>query len=325
MQKLVLETLQNQNKIDDGYIFAVQNNFDYQELVGILKSLEANLVVVAGDKFVHNILRLTDEGQDILKNGSPEFRLYTLVPPEGTTRDVLQKEHGELYNKGFKYIVNKAIKMEKNGNITRIVDFFEDRTASVVRFVAQKGEILPEDSDEYVKRRKLVAISNVRSYSILKGPQFRVNFTKPETELTSQMIIDGSWKEKVFKPYNFDSLGVPNQAGFLHPMMKVREEYRQIFIELGFQEMPSDQYVESSFWNFDSLFQPQQHPARDAHDTFFLSSPSTTLELPDDYVDIVKRTHENGGECGSIGWRYNWSIEEAKKKYFAYSHNRNIC
>ena len=27
----------------------------------------------------------------------------------------------------------------------------------------------------------------------------------------------------------------------------------------------------SSFWNFDALFQPQQHPARDAHDTFFLS------------------------------------------------------
>lgn len=25
-----------------------------------------------------------------------------------------------------------------------------------------------------------------------------------------------------------------------------------------------------SFWNFDALFQPQQHPARDAHDTFFL-------------------------------------------------------
>jgi phenylalanyl-tRNA synthetase alpha chain len=34
--------------------------------------------------------------------------------------------------------------------------------------------------------------------------------------------------------------------------------------------MPTNKYVESSFWNFDALFQPQQHPARDAHDTFFL-------------------------------------------------------
>ena len=41
--------------------------------------------------------------------------------------------------------------------------------------------------------------------------------------------------------------------------------------------MPTNNYVESSFWNFDALFQPQQHPARDAHDTFFLSGRVTSL------------------------------------------------
>jgi phenylalanyl-tRNA synthetase alpha chain len=35
--------------------------------------------------------------------------------------------------------------------------------------------------------------------------------------------------------------------------------------------MPTNNYIESCFWNFDALFQPQQHPARDAHDTFFVS------------------------------------------------------
>lgn len=40
---------------------------------------------------------------------------------------------------------------------------------------------------------------------------------------------------------------------------------------MGFEEMPTNSYVENSFWNFDALFQPQQHPARDAHDTFFLT------------------------------------------------------
>jgi len=38
-----------------------------------------------------------------------------------------------------------------------------------------------------------------------------------------------------------------------------------------FAEMPTNNYIENSFWNFDALFQPQQHPARDAHDTFFIS------------------------------------------------------
>jgi phenylalanyl-tRNA synthetase alpha chain len=52
--------------------------------------------------------------------------------------------------------------------------------------------------------------------------------------------------------------------------LQVRAEFRAIFLEMGFSEMPTNNFVESSFWNFDSLFQPQQHPARDSHDTFFL-------------------------------------------------------
>lgn len=87
--------------------------------------------------------------------------------------------------------------------------------------------------------------------------------------------------------------------------------------------MPTNRWVESSFWNFDSLFQPQQHPARDMHDTFFLESPKSTLELPKDYVERVKEMHEKGGH-GSIGWyllfsssltlrRYDFSEEEMKK------------
>ena len=38
-----------------------------------------------------------------------------------------------------------------------------------------------------------------------------------------------------------------------------------------FTEMPTNNFIESSFWNFDTLFVPQKHPARDAQDTFFIS------------------------------------------------------
>ena len=48
----------------------------------------------------------------------------------------------------------------------------------------------------------------------------------------------------------------------VEPPSQVRAEYRQIFLEMGFTEMPTNNFVESSFWNFDALFQPQQHPAR---------------------------------------------------------------
>ena len=38
---------------------------------------------------------------------------------------------------------------------------------------------------------------------------------------------------------------------------KVRAEFRKVLMFMGFEEMPTNRWVESSFWNFDSLFQPQ--------------------------------------------------------------------
>jgi len=81
---------------------------------------------------------------------------------------------------------------------------------------------------------------------------------------------------------------------------------------MGFNEMPTQRFVESSFWNFDALFQPQSHPAREAHDTFFLSKPATCNHVPADYCARVKHTHENGLE-GSYGYEYDWSMDETKK------------
>ena len=73
------------------------------------------------------------------------------------------------------------------------------------------------------------------------------------------------------------------------PLPQVRTQFRKIFTQMGFEEMPTNNYVESSFWNFDALFQPQQHPARDAHDTFFLTKPATTTTgVPEDYLQRVK-------------------------------------
>jgi phenylalanyl-tRNA synthetase alpha chain len=94
--------------------------------------------------------------------------------------------------------------------------------------------------------------------------------------------------------------------------MKVRTQIRQILLEMGFEEMPTNNWVESSFWNFDTLFVPQQHPARDSQDTFFISEPAEALNFPMDYVQRVKDMHTKGGN-GSIGWRYDWKFEEAKK------------
>ena len=149
-------------------------------------------------------------------------------------------------------------------------------------------------------------------YILSKGPEFSTSIKKIPTELTAEMIQSGSWKNTKFKSYNMNSLGVEPSSGFLHPLMKVRAEYRQIFLEMGFTEMATNNFVESSFWNFDALFQPQQHPARDAHDTFFISDPALTEIFPRDYLAKVKSVHSQGG-WGSQGYGYDWKQEEAAK------------
>jgi len=162
--------------------------------------------------------------------------------------------------------------------------------------------------------------------AISKGPMFPSWGVKAVADLTHEMLIKGTWKEATFKPLNFDASGKLVGGGALHPLMKVRTMFREIFLEMGFEEMATQQYVESSFWNFDALFQPQQHPARDAHDTFFIKEPAATLDIPAEYMERVKKTHELGG-CGlpeefgggadgkgeSRGWRYDWSEEESRK------------
>ena len=49
----------------------------------------------------------------------------------------------------------------------------------------------------------------------------------------------------------------------------------------------------------------QSHPARDAHDTFFVKEPASALTVPEDYYERVKAVHQDGG-YGSIG--YGWCV-----------------
>ena len=76
--------------------------------------------------------------------------------------------------------------------------------------------------------------------------------------------------------------------------------------------MPTSQFVESGFWNFDTLFVPQQHPARESQDTFYLSDPSTSLPPPKEYYDRVSKVHASGG-YGSLGYRAPWSDAESQR------------
>ena len=315
MEQALLDHISTNGELQNSQEFAKQNNYDHTELVGVIKSLASENFVIDTPVAV---TVLTSEGQNYLEKGTPEGQVYAYVKEKGeVAQGALMKDLGAVGKIGFGHAMkagwvalDKATKM-----VTASAESINDEIQRMLAEVNAPGSIEEvKVNTDMLKKRKLIAAGGKDSsyFQVAKGPAFAPSRQKLESDLTVDLLKDDAWKTKTFKPYNWNALGKPEKQGALHPLLKVRSQFRRILIEMGFEEMPTNNFVSNSFWNFDSLFQPQQHPARDAHDTFFVKSPEKTVDWPDDYLERVKEMHEHGGS-ESIGWRYDWDIEEAKK------------
>lgn len=295
-------------------------NVKSQDVLSALNSLKAHskLTYTKSDTIHYD---LSKEGQDIIDNGSHEIKLVELINKLGKLqiKDVMTQlgpQNGKVGQaRAFK---NGWIKKTPENELTlsdkvNLEEQLVDETKEQLIAIQLPNQTLGDKIINDLKKRKLVTPRKETDFHVIKGSDFSLELTKLETDLTSEMIATNSYKDLKFKPYNFNSQGVPTQSGALHPLSKVREEFRQIFFSMGFTEMPTNRYVETGFWNFDTLFVPQQHPARDLQDTFYIKDPSTA-DLPEDktYMNNIKAVHEQG-KFDSIGYRYNWKEAECQK------------
>lgn len=60
------------------------------------------------------------------------------------------------------------------------------------------------------------------------------------------------------------------QAGNLHPITQMRNQLIDVFAGMGFEVVETKE-IENDYYNFTALNTPQDHPARDMQDTFYLS------------------------------------------------------
>jgi phenylalanyl-tRNA synthetase alpha chain len=93
--------------------------------------------------------------------------------------------------------------------------------------------------------------------------------------------------------------------GRKHPLVELIDEVSEIFVGLGFTEIEGP-LTQSSFWNFDALFVPQDHPAREIQDTFYLSDIAEDQFASERQIHSVSSAHKKG-------WKYEWKIAEAKR------------
>ncbi|XP_077286266.1 phenylalanine--tRNA ligase alpha subunit [Arctopsyche grandis] len=306
----------DQNGHVDTFDLASVFNEDHQKVVGAVKSIEALGELISSETVTRKKWTLTDEGKAVASGGSHEALVYNFIPTEGIAQTVIMKEVPNA-KVGFSKAMSAGwIMVDKSAGsplVKRKVETITDTVQEHLKAVEKElDEAISDSIKNDYKKRKLLQEIIIKSFVLRKGPEFTTTVTKLETDLTTEMLASGSWKDLKFKAYNFDALGATPEPGYLHPLLNVRTEFRQIFLEMGFSEMPTNNYIENSFWNFDALFQPQQHPARDAHDTFFMSDPATSSKFPMEYLEKVKKVHSQGG-YGSQGYGYNWKIEEAQK------------
>lgn len=318
-----VEELPSSSDALDSTSLASKLSIDHVTLVdSTLKSLSSKSAILL-EPVSNDHWEITKEGLSYASASSPEFALYDFVRTAidkgaDASFDAVNAALGtQVASRGRQQALRKQWVRIVGGKILEPVENADvvDTVADALRTLRDQSgsaEGIPADVLKMLKSRKLAVSKPFKTYRIYKGERLTEARRVQATDLTKEMLETGEWKNVSFKEYNFEADGKPTGGGYLHTLLKVREQFRLVFLEMGFEEMPTNNYVESSFWNFDALFQPQQHPARDEHDTFFLSDPEFANVLDRNYLERVKQIHEEGG-YGSRGYRYDWSEEEARK------------
>ncbi|MEM2773722.1 MAG: phenylalanine--tRNA ligase subunit alpha [Nitrososphaerota archaeon] len=304
-----------------------------KDVGSVAKSVEwlrsKNLVEV--HEIIKHRIELGEEGREYAYSKLPERKLVDLLKESGGSMRMedVNKILGERYFQISLMWAKKngwvKIEVGENGKHIVLIKYPEETVEEkLLKILKDKGYLYYEELSDDLKK----AVENLsKRQSVIKSFEVRKHFVKltsraleiseeelqttEVTKLTQEMLIAGSWRKVKFSRFDIRAPTRPAYIVKRHPLERLIKLIKEIFVEMGFEEIRGP-IVELAFWNFDALFQPQDHPARDMHDTFYLLEPSRGV-LPEAFVENVKEAHETGGGTGSLGWRYKWSREEAEK------------
>ena len=233
---------------------------------------------------------LGKNGLESLQKGLPERRLLDLIKKGPMNISVLQKQLGSIFG--------PAMGLAKKNNW---VESIENKISLKNYPSSIPGEkTLKQIGKQSVPETK---IDKDDLASLLKRPDFLVeNIVKTkEISLTKTFRMDAVLIEGIDVEAKVPEVHVART----HPLKDTIDEIREIFVTLGFTEILGNM-TQPSFWNFDALFTPQDHPARELQDTFYLDGMSSKKIGTAEQIQNVSESHKKG-------WRYFWDINEARK------------
>ncbi|MBU0894730.1 MAG: phenylalanine--tRNA ligase subunit alpha [Nanoarchaeota archaeon] len=296
----------------------------------VLRSLEylQNKDLIKLDFEKKKIIEIGVNGALYKKKGLPERRLLNLLNEKRILSLEEAQKLGSLSNDEFKASIGvlkrKALIELKNKKIIFNADKSEISKKTPEEFLIEKlpiekDNLSPEQTyalKNLENRKDIIQIKEKKIIHIQITPLGqKIMSSKIKTQDLIEQITpeilkkESSWKGKKFRRYDVTSHVPAINGGKKHFVNQSIDYAKKIWVEMGFKEM-SGSMIQSSFWNFDALFTAQDHPVREMQDTFFLNKKT---ELPNkELVKNIKKAHESGIK-ESIGWRYKWDENEAKK------------
>lgn len=268
--------------------------------------------------------KLTEEGLKYLKAGLPEKNLLKFIETQKSLEEVskfpkiqiamgwartngwitIEKDVVKITEEGKKYLKLKTIMEDALEKVNRN----KDVDIETIKLLLRRNLIFEHKEKPKEKKSSFF----VRLLKRDKKPEEEKKIEEGIAQLTPELILSGGWKNKPFKRYDVHAPAPKLNPGKIQPYVQFIEDLKERLIGLGFQEMKGD-YVESSFWNCDALFIPQDHPAKGLHDIFYLKKPNKAMLPTQDLVSKVKATHEGGWVTESEGWGGDWDSSDAEK------------
>jgi phenylalanyl-tRNA synthetase alpha chain len=239
-----------------------------------------------------SMFSLGKNGTESFQKGLPERRLLNLLQNGPRKISDLQKELGSVFgpSMGLARKNNWVESTSEQISINKLpLDLPGEKTLKLIgNKKLSKTEIDFNDLSRLLSRPDFIV------EDIIKTKEITLSDSAKDIEL-SDSTGDIDVEAKVPEVF----------VAKTHPLKDTLDEIREIFVTLGFSEILGNM-TQSSFWNFDALFTPQDHPARELQDTFYLDKMSAKKIGTSEQIRKVSESHKKN-------WRYQWDINEARK------------
>ena len=267
--------------------------------------------LISADQQVTHQTTLGMEGQQALAKGLPERRLVHAVR-DGVQRVADAVAKGFLGQEEVSAAVSNArkngwIRFAEGGTIVLAegqgdVKSPEEEALELIAGGSSaenlKGRAL--EGFERLKKRPDYVIATENKSLVLSLSEMGRSVSPQALEdnatvkrLTPDLITGGKWRTVTIDAIDTSSPVPSVFPGRSHPLSDMIDEIKEIFVGMGFTEI-SGAFVQSAFWNFDALYTPQDHPAREMQDTFYLKSKARPIPASSQLVSKVSRIHNKG-------------------------------